>query len=177
MTLILCTQACDKKQDKEPINKNNEKKAIPATDINKEHDEKVATKESLSPLNPTHEFIASSDNDIRYFVEKYKDERICRLSIEIKWEKCTSSGIAMISAMKQVEAISLYAWGKPIRQNDLGHFFFKPIVMPDAFVEAICKIKSIKTIDVWYGCLNKMHKQMVEKQLPKCEFREHLNKI
>ena len=137
-------------------------------------DQKVSKEEN--PATPS-ELTAQSDEEIEAFVQSHKHENITKLTLNIAWAKCSAKGFSYLIEFKKLEKITLVGnTSEPFTEKN-GNFYFKAISTPDSFAEQISEIKSLKSIQVWYGCLPESQKKIIKEKLPACKVDEHLNKI
>ena len=137
-------------------------------------DQKVSKEVNTAPPS---ELTAQSDEEIEAFVQSHKHENITELKLNIAWEKCSAKGFSKLIEFKKLEKITLVGnTSEPYTEKN-GNFYFKAISTPNSFAEKISEIKSLKSIQVWYGCLPESQKQIIKKKMSACVIDEHLNKI
>jgi len=120
---------------------------------------------------------AETDEAIEAFVQKHKDEKISTLRLTLSWTRCTAKGYSQLANFKGVDCIELSGGSPKVWREKDGNYFFDPLPSPESFAENVAEIKSLKTIEVWYGCLKDSQKAIIKKKLPQCEIHEHMNKI
>ncbi|MBI3985781.1 MAG: hypothetical protein HY343_02590 [Lentisphaerae bacterium] len=130
-------------------------------------------------FHPRHRIEATTDENIRQFVDTHRGEQI--LSLDLMNRTCSVKGYSYLKNLRGLYALSFCGTCdaktvRELRQDKEGHFLF-PSILTDEVVREISHIRSLRALLIHYGSLSDGQKNLLRRELPDCKVVENLNKL